>query len=175
MWKSKKAKESWLKSLTFTGNNVFKRTILTVFSSPFPAPLGYVSNFKVTSYTSTTVDVAWSPIVGATEYKLSWKTGDKFKNILPDLCLRTDFTLRLHVSPIKDFLFTMCSLNNVCIWLMLADGSKPHVQYLDRSVLFHRIEDLNPQSTYTVSICAVYGNSEGPEISLSQLTGTKHM
>uniref|UniRef100_A0A3Q0SLH9 Fibronectin type-III domain-containing protein n=1 Tax=Amphilophus citrinellus TaxID=61819 RepID=A0A3Q0SLH9_AMPCI len=91
------------------------------------SPLGYVSNFKVTSYTSTTIDVAWSPIVGATEYKLSWKT---------------------------DFLFTI----------------KPQVQYLDRSVLFHRIEDLNPQSTYTITICAVYGNSEGPEISLSQLT-----
>lgn len=58
---------------------------------------------------------------------------------------------------------------------MLADNSKPQVQYLDRSILFHRLKDLNPQSTYTVTICAVYGNSEGPEISLSQLTGTKHM
>lgn len=58
---------------------------------------------------------------------------------------------------------------------MLADNSKPQVQYLDRSILFHHLKDLNPQSTYTVTICAVYGNSEGPEISLSQLTGTKHM
>ncbi|KAM9328401.1 uncharacterized protein col7a1l [Pholidichthys leucotaenia] len=88
------------------------------------SPLGYVSNFKVTSYTSTTVDVEWSPIVGATEYKLSWKT----------------------------------------------DDSDSQVQYLDHSVLFYRIKDLNPQSTYTISICAVYGNSEGPEISLSQFT-----
>ncbi|XP_028274896.1 collagen alpha-1(VII) chain [Parambassis ranga] len=88
------------------------------------SPLGYVSNFKVTSYTSTTIDVEWSPIVGATEYKLTWTT----------------------------------------------DGSKLQSQYLDRSVLFHRITDLNPQSTYTITICAVYGNSEGPEISLSQLT-----
>ncbi|XP_030295316.1 collagen alpha-1(VII) chain isoform X2 [Sparus aurata] len=88
------------------------------------SPLGYVSNFKVTSYTSTSIDVEWSPIVGATEYKLSWNTGD----------------------------------------------SSPKSHYLDRSVLFHRIEDLNPQSTYTITICAVYGNSEGPEISLSQLT-----
>ncbi|TKS90840.1 Collagen alpha-1(VII) chain [Collichthys lucidus] len=89
------------------------------------SPLGYVSNFKVTSYTSTSIDVEWSPIVGATEYKLSWKTGD----------------------------------------------SSLQSRYLDRKVLFHRIEDLNPQSTYTITICAVYGNSEGPEISLSQLTG----
>ncbi|XP_027128247.1 collagen alpha-1(VII) chain, partial [Larimichthys crocea] len=88
------------------------------------SPLGYVSNFKVTSYTSTSIDVEWSPIVGATEYKLSWKTGD----------------------------------------------SSLQSRYLDRKVLFHRIEDLNPQSTYTITICAVYGNSEGPEISLSQLT-----
>lgn len=44
----------------------------------FSAPLGYVSNFKVTSYTSTSIDVEWSPIVGATEYKLSWKSGDIF-------------------------------------------------------------------------------------------------
>ncbi|KAG7222225.1 hypothetical protein INR49_016639 [Caranx melampygus] len=88
------------------------------------SPLGYVSNFKVTSYTSTSIDVEWSPIVGATEYKLSWST----------------------------------------------DDSSPQSQYLDHSVLSHRIEDLNPQSTYRITICAVYGNSEGPEISLSQLT-----
>ncbi|XP_035466126.2 collagen alpha-1(VII) chain isoform X2 [Scophthalmus maximus] len=88
------------------------------------SPLGYVSNFKVTSYTSTSIDVEWSPIVGATEYKLSWN----------------------------------------------AEDSSPQSRYLDRSVLFHRLEDLNPQSTYTINICAVYGNSEGPDISLSQLT-----
>ncbi|XP_051247897.1 collagen alpha-1(VII) chain isoform X3 [Dicentrarchus labrax] len=88
------------------------------------SPLGYVSNFKVTSYTSTSIDVEWSPIVGATEYKLSWNT----------------------------------------------DNSSPQSRYLDRSILFHHIEDLNPQSTYRITICAVYGNSEGPEISLSQLT-----
>ncbi|XP_078138366.1 uncharacterized protein col7a1l [Centroberyx gerrardi] len=88
------------------------------------SPLGYVSNFKVTSYTSSSIDVEWSPIVGATEYKLSWNTY----------------------------------------------GSSPQSRYLDRSVLFHRIEDLNPEATYTVSIHAVYGNTEGPEISLSQLT-----
>lgn len=44
-------------------------------SSFFSAPLGYVSNFKVISYTSTSIDVEWSPIVGATDYKLSWTTG----------------------------------------------------------------------------------------------------
>ncbi|XP_035852104.1 collagen alpha-1(VII) chain isoform X2 [Sander lucioperca] len=88
------------------------------------SPLGYVSNFKVSSYTSTSIVVEWSPIVGATEYKLSWNTGD----------------------------------------------SNPQSHYLGRSVLFHHIKDLNPQSTYTITICAVYGNSEGPEISLSQLT-----
>ncbi|KAK5617819.1 hypothetical protein CRENBAI_026224 [Crenichthys baileyi] len=88
------------------------------------SPLGYVSNFKVTSYTSTSIAVEWSPIVGATEYKLSWYT----------------------------------------------DDSKPQFQYLERSVLSHQIKGLNPQSIYTITICAVYGNSEGPDITLSQLT-----
>lgn len=55
---------------------------------------------------------------------------------------------------------------------MSAGDSSPRSHYLERSALFHRITDLNPQSTYTITICAVYGNSEGPEISLSQLTGT---
>uniref|UniRef100_A0A3P8VIJ9 Fibronectin type-III domain-containing protein n=1 Tax=Cynoglossus semilaevis TaxID=244447 RepID=A0A3P8VIJ9_CYNSE len=91
------------------------------------SPLGYVSNFKVTSYTSTSIDVEWSPIVGATEYKLTWKTGRFF-----------------------------------C----------PQSRYLDHSVLFNRIQDLSPHSTYTITIAAIYGNSEGPEISLSQLTAT---
>ncbi|KAM9823969.1 uncharacterized protein col7a1l [Neosynchiropus ocellatus] len=88
------------------------------------SPLGYVSNFKVRSYTSTTIDLEWSPIVGATEYKLTWTAGN----------------------------------------------GGPQSRYLDGRVLKHRIEDLNPQSTYSVTIRAVYGNSEGPEISLSQLT-----
>lgn len=52
--------------------------LLFYTSSSCAAPLGYVSNFKVTSYTSTSIDVEWSPIVGATEYKLSWSTGDVF-------------------------------------------------------------------------------------------------
>lgn len=50
-------------------------------------------------------------------------------------------------------------------------GSKPQSRYLDRNVLSHRIEGLKPKSTYSVTIRAVSGNSEGPEISLSQLTG----
>lgn len=52
--------------------------VMIVPFSSCAAPLGYVSNFKVTSYTSTSIDVEWSPIVGATEYKLSWNTGDVF-------------------------------------------------------------------------------------------------
>lgn len=58
----------------------------------------------------------------------------------------------------------------VCM-CMHVDGGSPQARYLDRTVLFHRIEDLRPEATYTVSIHAVYGNTEGPEISLSQLTG----
>lgn len=56
---------------------------------------------------------------------------------------------------------------------VLAGDSSPQSEYLDRSVLFHRIKDLNPQTTYIVSIGAIYGNAEGPDISLSQLTGTE--
>lgn len=52
-----------------------------------------------------------------------------------------------------------------------AGGGKPQSRYLDRSVLSHRIEGLKPKSTYSVTVRAVSGNSEGPEISLSQLTG----
>uniref|UniRef100_A0AAV2IUW1 Collagen alpha-1(VII) chain-like n=1 Tax=Knipowitschia caucasica TaxID=637954 RepID=A0AAV2IUW1_KNICA len=88
------------------------------------SPLGYVSNFKVISYTSTSIDLEWSPIVGATEYRLTWTT----------------------------------------------DGSSPQSKYLEQSVLFYSIKDLNPTSVYTVTICALYGNAEGPEIFLSQLT-----
>ncbi|XP_054608629.1 collagen alpha-1(VII) chain isoform X2 [Dunckerocampus dactyliophorus] len=88
------------------------------------SPLGYVSSFEVTSYTSTSISVQWSPIVGATEYKLSWKT----------------------------------------------DHGSPQSRYLDYGVLVYHIQDLNPQSTYTITVRALYGNTEGPEISLTQLT-----
>ncbi|CAL8337358.1 unnamed protein product [Arctogadus glacialis] len=89
------------------------------------SPLGYVSNFEVVSYTSTSIDVEWSPIVGATEYKVTWQTDE---------------------------------------------GTSPQSRYLERSVLFQRVEGLRPGTAYTVSIHAVYGNTEGPEISLAQST-----
>ncbi|KAG5845995.1 hypothetical protein ANANG_G00145050 [Anguilla anguilla] len=91
------------------------------------SPLGYVSNFKVTAYSSTSITVEWSPIVGATEYKLTWKSSKE---------------------------------------------ASPQSHYLDRSILLYRIEGLYPETVYTVSIHAVYGNSEGPEISLSQYTAS---
>ncbi|KAI1888085.1 hypothetical protein AGOR_G00181410 [Albula goreensis] len=91
------------------------------------SPLGYVSNFKVTSYTSTSISLEWSAIVGATEYKITWTSGK-------------EGSLQSH--------------------------------YLDRSILSYRIEGLDPETMYTVSIHAVYGNTEGPEISLSQHTAS---
>uniref|UniRef100_A0A672NLV8 Fibronectin type-III domain-containing protein n=1 Tax=Sinocyclocheilus grahami TaxID=75366 RepID=A0A672NLV8_SINGR len=92
------------------------------------SPLGYVSNFKVTSYTSSSIDVEWSPIVGATEYKLTWSS----------------------------------------------EFVSPQSRYLDRSILRHSITGLQPQTLYSVSIHALYSNTEGPEITLSQQTGTVH-
>lgn len=59
-------------------DNVFRKSNYRLSMFLFSAPLGYVSNFKVTSYTSTSIDVEWSPIVGATEYKLSWNAGSVF-------------------------------------------------------------------------------------------------
>ncbi|KAI4886170.1 hypothetical protein NFI96_033333 [Prochilodus magdalenae] len=90
------------------------------------SPLGYVSNFKVTSYTSSSINVEWSPIVGATEYKLTWSS----------------------------------------------DGVSPRNHYLDHSVLQHSITRLQPNTLYFISIHALYGNTEGPEISLSQQTAS---
>ncbi|XP_075062053.1 collagen alpha-1(VII) chain-like [Mixophyes fleayi] len=43
-----------------------------VTAKAMTSPLGYVSNFKVTGYTSTSVSLAWSSTTGATEYKVSW-------------------------------------------------------------------------------------------------------
>ncbi|XP_051546820.1 collagen alpha-1(VII) chain-like [Myxocyprinus asiaticus] len=90
------------------------------------SPLGYVSNFKVTSYTSSSIDVEWSPIVGATEYKLTWSS---------------EFAL-------------------------------PQSRYLDRSILRHSISGLEPNTLYSISIHALYSNTEGPEITLSQQTAS---
>lgn len=55
--------------------------------------------------------------------------------------------------------------------LFPGDG-KPQSVYLDSSVFSHRIGNLTPKSAYDITIHAVYSNSEGPESSLSQLTGT---
>ncbi|KAM4748923.1 uncharacterized protein WCC33_006332 [Rhinophrynus dorsalis] len=89
------------------------------------SPLGYVSNFKVTGYTSTSISLAWSSTTGATEYKVSW-------------------------SPI------------------LSDT--PKSQYLASTVRSHHLTNLQPNTKYTVSVQAVYSNSEGPPATLIQNT-----
>ncbi|KAJ6666309.1 hypothetical protein lerEdw1_000581 [Lerista edwardsae] len=45
------------------------------------SPLGYVSNFKVTSFTSTSISLSWSAVPAATKYKIAWKpvAGEKEK------------------------------------------------------------------------------------------------
>ncbi|XP_061663306.1 collagen alpha-1(VII) chain isoform X4 [Syngnathoides biaculeatus] len=111
------------------------------------SPLGYVSSFEVTSYTDASIDVRWSPIVGATEYKLTWNAGN------------------FHVSsPVPARVLSR-------MWPSTsADHGSPQSRYLDRSVLVYRIADLKPRSAYTITVRALYGNTEGPEISLTQVT-----
>ncbi|XP_059581725.1 collagen alpha-1(VII) chain isoform X12 [Alligator mississippiensis] len=43
-----------------------------ITTSARTSPLGYVSNFKVTSYTSTSISLAWSVTAAATKYKITW-------------------------------------------------------------------------------------------------------
>ncbi|XP_065408801.1 collagen alpha-1(VII) chain-like isoform X5 [Chrysemys picta bellii] len=43
-----------------------------ITTSARTSPLGYVSNFKVTSYTSTSISLAWSATAAATGYRISW-------------------------------------------------------------------------------------------------------
>uniref|UniRef100_A0A8C1WLY3 Fibronectin type-III domain-containing protein n=1 Tax=Cyprinus carpio TaxID=7962 RepID=A0A8C1WLY3_CYPCA len=94
-----------------------------------PEPLGYISNFKVMSYSNSSIDVEWSHILAATEYKLTWSS---------------EFVI-------------------------------PQSQYLVRSILKHSITGLQPQTLYSVSIHALYSNTEGPENSRQVLFTTLNL
>lgn len=56
-----------------------------------------------------------------------------------------------------------------------ADSGSPQSRYLDHSVLSYHITDLSPHTTYTITVRAIYGNTEGPEISLTQVTGSEQL
>ncbi|KAM6301729.1 uncharacterized protein O3Q21_013332 [Podargus strigoides] len=43
-----------------------------ITTSARTSPLGYVSNFKVMSYTSTSLSIAWSATAAATKFKVTW-------------------------------------------------------------------------------------------------------
>ncbi|XP_061202804.1 collagen alpha-1(VII) chain-like [Neopsephotus bourkii] len=43
-----------------------------ITTSTRTSPLGYVSNFKVMSYTSTSLSIAWSATAAATKFKVTW-------------------------------------------------------------------------------------------------------
>ncbi|XP_075781615.1 uncharacterized protein LOC102464061 isoform X6 [Pelodiscus sinensis] len=46
-----------------------------ITASTKTSPLGYVSNFRVTSYTSTSISLAWSANPAAAGYRISWRPG----------------------------------------------------------------------------------------------------
>ncbi|KFP00360.1 hypothetical protein N300_00533, partial [Calypte anna] len=45
-----------------------------ITTSARTSPLGYVSNFQVTSSTSTSLSLAWSPMAAATSFKVTWSS-----------------------------------------------------------------------------------------------------
>lgn len=59
----------------------------------------------------------------------------------------------------------------MCVF-SLPEFVRPQSRFLDRSILRHSISGLQPNTLYSVSIHALYSNTEGPEITLSQQTGT---
>ncbi|XP_077196918.1 uncharacterized protein LOC143838901 [Paroedura picta] len=94
------------------------------------SPLGYVSDFKVTSSTSTSISLSWSAVPAATKYKIVWKpTGGKQE-----------------MGPAKSKLL----------------GSR---------VLAYCLENLLPDTLYSIGIHAVFGGSEGAEVTLTHRTG----
>ncbi|XP_038009527.1 collagen alpha-1(VII) chain-like [Motacilla alba alba] len=100
-----------------------------VTTSARTAPLGSVSNFKVTSHTSTCLSLAWSATAAATKFKLSW-------------------------SPVG-----------------AGKGKQvARTRYLGSRVLAHRIDHLEPNTLYRVSVQAVFSRTEGPEVALTHHT-----
>uniref|UniRef100_A0A8D0BW87 Collagen alpha-1(VII) chain n=1 Tax=Salvator merianae TaxID=96440 RepID=A0A8D0BW87_SALMN len=95
------------------------------------SPLGYVTNFKVTSHSSSSISVSWSAVPSASKYKIVWKPTGTGKE---------------------------------------KEAAKS--QLLDSSVLTHRLQNLLPNTKYTVGIRALFGVSEGKVVTLTQATGT---
>ncbi|KAJ7329349.1 hypothetical protein JRQ81_015523 [Phrynocephalus forsythii] len=93
------------------------------------SPLGYVSEFKVTSFTTTSITVSWSAVPAATKYKIIWKSAGAGQE---------------------------------------SEVAKSRV--LKSHVRQHRLEDLLPNTQYTVGIGAIFGTSEGKVVTLHQGT-----
>ncbi|XP_042323752.1 collagen alpha-1(VII) chain-like [Sceloporus undulatus] len=60
------------------------------------SPLGSVSNFKVTSYTSTSISLSWSTVPAATKYKIIWKPAGTGQERETAKSLLLDSHLRAH-------------------------------------------------------------------------------
>ncbi|NXR05964.1 CO7A1 protein, partial [Semnornis frantzii] len=92
-------------------------------------PLGYVSSFKVMSFTSTSLSLTWSAVAAATKFKVTWSpvTAGKDKQIAK-------------------------------------------TKHLGSRVLAYKIEHLLPSTLYKVSVQAVFGKTEGPEVTLTHHT-----
>ncbi|KAM6425222.1 uncharacterized protein O9250_002704 [Rhynochetos jubatus] len=102
-----------------------------ITTSARTSPLGYVSNFKVMSYTSTSLSMVWSATAAVTKFKVTWSPVGAGK-----------------------------------------EKGVAKTQYLGSRVLAYRIMHLLPDTLYKVSIRAVFGKTEGPEVTLTHRTAS---
>uniref|UniRef100_A0A672LLY9 Fibronectin type-III domain-containing protein n=1 Tax=Sinocyclocheilus grahami TaxID=75366 RepID=A0A672LLY9_SINGR len=121
------------------------------------SPLEYVSNFKVTSYTSSSIDVEWSPIVGATEYKLTWSS----EFVSPQSWYLDRSILQHSITALQPQTLYSVSIHA----LYKVDISS---DLLSSGFTSYKIRDLLYGRTYLFSIRPLYGEVEGPVTTITK-------
>ncbi|XP_009881324.1 PREDICTED: collagen alpha-1(XIV) chain-like [Charadrius vociferus] len=149
-----------------------------ITTSARTSPLGYVSNFKVMSYTSTSLSLVWSATAAATKFKVTWSPvgADKEKQVA-----KTQYLGSRVLAYRIDHLLPN-TLYKVSVRAVFSKAEGPEVtlthhtggletsQVVAAETVSFTIPKLKESTTYTICMSAMIGGREGSPTLLTAKT-----
>uniref|UniRef100_A0A669QI24 Collagen type XIV alpha 1 chain n=1 Tax=Phasianus colchicus TaxID=9054 RepID=A0A669QI24_PHACC len=129
------------------------------------SPLGYISNFKVTSYTSSSLSLAWNAMLAATKFKVTWRpVGASNASLADSSPIHTIQDLRITNTAVNSLKLSWRRLPEAThykiSWVPLSSGLETS-QLVGAESNSFTIPKLKESTTYTIAVSAVIGGQEG--------------
>ncbi|OXB71198.1 UNVERIFIED_CONTAM: hypothetical protein H355_013273 [Colinus virginianus] len=151
-----------------------------ITTSARTSPLGYIANFKVTSYTSSSLSLAWSATLAATKFKVTWRPvgASNEKQVAKTQYLGSKLLAHRIDNLLPDTLYKV-SIRAVFsktegpeVTLTHRTGGLKTSQLVGAESISFTIPKLKESTNYTIGVSAVIGGQEGNPTLLTAKTSS---